>query len=152
LDRDKILNMLAFDLETTGLDPRDCLITCAAVCDPDAGLERVFFFARLGVDGRLVPLLDDAEEFMLLLDRADRLCAFNGARFDLPFIQHVLGADPVRVSAWRLKLHDVRMEMSPVSLIFLDVFFAAAHVVIEPSKWLPVCGYAHVANLEKIIL
>jgi hypothetical protein len=44
------------------------------------------------------------------------------------------------------------MEMSPVSLIFLDVFFAAAHVVIEPSKWLPVCGYAHVANLEKIIL
>jgi hypothetical protein len=99
--------MLAFDLETSGLEPRECLITCAAVCDPDAGLERVFFFARLGDDGRLVPLLDDAEEFMLLLDRADRLCAFNGARFDLPFIRHQLGADPNRVARWRLKLHDV---------------------------------------------
>jgi hypothetical protein len=98
--------MLAFDLETSGLNPREALITCAAVCDPEAGVERVFFFARLD-NTKLVPVLDDAEEFMLLLDRADRLCAFNGARFDLPFIRHQLGADPARVARWRLKLHDV---------------------------------------------
>jgi hypothetical protein len=98
--------MLAFDLETSGLNPRECLITCAAVCDPDAGVERVFFFARLE-DSKLVPVLDDAEEFMLLLDQAPRLCAFNGARFDLPFIQHQLGACPGRVLRWRLKLFDV---------------------------------------------
>ena len=98
--------MLAFDLETSGLNPRECLITCAAVCDPDAGVERVFFFARLE-NSKLVPVLDDAEEFMLLLDQAPRLCAFNGARFDLPFIRHQLGASPARVARWRLKLHDV---------------------------------------------
>ena len=98
--------MLAFDLETTGLNPRGALITCAAVSDPEAGLERVFSFARLE-NGRLVPVLDDAEEFMALLDGADRLCAFNGARFDLPFIEHHLRPGPARVLAWRLKLHDV---------------------------------------------
>lgn len=99
-------SMLAFDLETTGLNPRQCLITCAAACDPDAGIERVFFFARLE-NGELVPMLDDAEEFMGLLDRADRLCAFNGARFDIPFIMHQLGAESARIARWRLKLHDV---------------------------------------------
>jgi hypothetical protein len=99
--------MLAFDLETSGLDPATCLITCAAVHDPDAGVERVFYFARLDEDRKLVPALDGAEEFMTLLDAADRLCAFNGARFDLPFIRHQLGATPERVMRWRLKLHDV---------------------------------------------
>ena len=99
--------MLAFDLETTGLHPSTCLITCAAVYDPDAGVEQVFLFARLNEERELVPMLDRAEEFMALLDGADRLCAFNGARFDLPFVQHQLGAAPERVRAWRLKLHDV---------------------------------------------
>ena len=101
--------MLTFDLETSGLNPRECLITCAAVHDPDAEIEQIFYFARL--DGehtkKLVPMLDRAEEFMALLDAADRLCAFNGARFDLPFIQHQLRASPERVLGWRLKLHDV---------------------------------------------
>ena len=99
--------MLTFDLETTGLDPATCLITCAAAYDPDAGLEQIFIMARLDERGEIVPVLDRAEEFMALLDGADRLCAFNGARFDLPFIQHQLGAAPERVRAWRLKLHDV---------------------------------------------
>ncbi len=99
--------MLAFDLETTGLDARGDLITCAAVYDPDNNTEGVFVFARLDETGELVPSLERAEEFMALLDGADRLCAFNGARFDLPFIQHQLGASAGRVRAWRLKLHDV---------------------------------------------
>jgi hypothetical protein len=98
--------MLAFDLETTGLDPRKGLITCAAVSDPEAGVERVFFFVRLE-NNLLVPMLDEAEEFMALLDGAARLCAFNGARFDLPFIEHYLRPGAARVLAWRLKLHDV---------------------------------------------
>jgi hypothetical protein len=99
--------MLTFDLETSGLDPRTCLITCAAVHDPDGEIEQIFYFARLDEHKKLVPMLDHAEEFMALLDAADRLCAFNGARFDLPFLQHQLGASPERVLGWRLKLHDV---------------------------------------------
>lgn len=89
--------MLAFDLETTGLDPLTDSVTCAAAYDPEAGIDRAFLF-QCG---------DDPEEFMALLDGADRLCAFNGARFDIPFLQHSLGASPQRARAWRLKLHDV---------------------------------------------
>jgi hypothetical protein len=70
---------------------------CAAVYDPDAGIEKYFIF----------PLGDDPEEFMQLLDQADRLCAFNGARFDIPLIERWFQPSASRVSAWRMKLHDV---------------------------------------------
>ena len=73
--------MLSFDLETTGLNPATCAITCACAYDPERGIERYFLF----------PLGDDPEEFLQLLDEADRLCAFNGARFDIPFLQVALG-------------------------------------------------------------
>jgi hypothetical protein len=89
--------MLAFDLETTGLDPRVAEITCAAVYDPQAGIEAVFLF----------PLGDDPEAFMALLDGAERLCSFNGAGFDLQFIASRFSPHEDRVAAWRLKLHDI---------------------------------------------
>ena len=89
--------MLAFDLETTGKDISSDHITCAGVYDPDAGIERFFIFA----------LGDDPEEFMRLLDQAERLCAFNGVRFDIPLIERCFRPSVARVSAWRLKLHDV---------------------------------------------
>jgi hypothetical protein len=89
--------MLAFDLETTGLDPCVDRITCAAAYDPAAGIERVFFF-HLG---------DSPEEFMCLLDQADRLCAFNGGGFDLRFLAHAFDLSVERLTGWRLKLHDV---------------------------------------------
>lgn len=93
--------MLAFDLETTGPHVSSDDITCAAVYDPDAGLERYFLFLPSA------PRPDDPEEFMRLLDRADRLCAFNGARFDIPLIERCFRPAPARVWAWRMKLHDV---------------------------------------------
>jgi len=90
--------MLAFDVETLSVDIDKADITCAAVFDPQAGIERYFIFK---------PMRDDPEEFMTLLDRAERLCAFNGARFDIPVIQRWFRPSPARVRAWRLKLHDV---------------------------------------------
>lgn len=90
--------MLAFDLETLGPDIQVHDATCAAVYDPEAGLARYFIFR---------PPRDDPEEFMRLLDDADRLCAFNGARFDLPLIERCFRPCEERVRRWRLKLHDV---------------------------------------------
>lgn len=90
--------MLTFDLETLGPDVKVHDVTCAAVYDPDNGIERYFIF---------MPPRDDPEEFMRLLDRADRLCAFNGARFDIPVIERCFKPTPARVEHWRLKLHDV---------------------------------------------
>lgn len=89
--------MLAFDIETTGLDRSRCEITCAAVCDRDTGEQRVFVFSNG----------DDPEDFMALLDTADRLCCFNGVRFDIPFIQEHWRVPWGRVEGWRRKTHDV---------------------------------------------
>lgn len=108
--------MLAFDLETSGLDISCAHIMCASVYDPDAGISQVFMFC----------MGDSVDEFLDLLDHADRLCAFNGARFDIPMIQQYFQVlfgfylflfqttltcfrqvENSRVSKWRLKLHDV---------------------------------------------
>jgi hypothetical protein len=95
--------MLAFDIETTGLNPRDSVVTCACAFDPDAGIDRIFFF---GYDGSSEDA-DTPEVFFALLDRADRLCAFNGVRFDLPFLQARYGLSDSRIGAWVLKLCDL---------------------------------------------
>lgn len=87
--------MLAFDIETTGLDPLSCEITCA--CAWGDAVRATFIF----------PTGDDPEEFMRLLDEADRLCCFNGVQFDIPFMRARWGVPEERVAAWRLKVHDV---------------------------------------------
>ena len=87
--------MLAFDIETTGINS-DAVATCACAYDPDAGIDQLFFFK----DGT-------HEDFFVLLDQASTLCAFNGARFDIPFLQERFKIPDNRVAAWRLKLHDL---------------------------------------------
>lgn len=87
--------MLAFDIETTGLDPHSCEITCASAWSET--VQATFIF----------PTGDDPEAFMRLLDEAERLCCFNGVQFDIPFMQVRWGVPSERVAAWRLKVHDV---------------------------------------------
>jgi uncharacterized protein YprB with RNaseH-like and TPR domain len=69
--------MLAFDIETEGLDSRFCDIIVASVYDPHRNIQRTFNFAS-----------DEskAAQFIQTLDDAPRLCCFNGVRFDIPFI------------------------------------------------------------------
>jgi hypothetical protein len=104
--------MLAFDIETTGLDMARDRITCACAYDA-CGTERAFIFMPegsrrtdhprdYGFDGGW----GDPEEFMALLDDAPRLCAFNGVRFDVPFIARQWGAPTERVEGWMRKLFD----------------------------------------------
>lgn len=88
--------MLAFDIETTGLGPSDT-ITVACAYDPVNSIRRTFIFA---VDGSV-------DEFVDLLDSADVLCAFNGARFDIPFMQRAWSLSDERVHQWRVKLYDL---------------------------------------------
>ena len=88
--------MLSFDIETTGLNPTD-RITAACAYDPVEKIQATFIFPTGG----------DPEEFMQLLDNAQTLCAFNGARFDIPFIQRAWGVPEDRVARWILKLVDV---------------------------------------------
>lgn len=88
--------MLAFDIETTGLGKTDS-ITAACAYDPSANIERTFIFGQG----------DNYMEFIELLDRAPVLCAFNGARFDIPFMQKEWGLGVERVHHWMSKLVDI---------------------------------------------
>lgn len=92
--------MLAFDIETTGLNRCKDKITCACAYDPERGISRKFIFPQ---DGQA----DDPEAFLVLLDEAPGLCAFNGVSFDVPFICAQWGVDPGRVDRWMRKLVDV---------------------------------------------
>ena len=88
--------VLAFDIETTGLDAETCEVTCACAYDPDRGVERSFVFSQG----------DSPEEFTRLLDEAPLLCAFNGVRFDLPFLARRWGVPDEKVGSWVRKMVD----------------------------------------------
>ena len=104
--------MLAFDIETQGLSPETAEVTCICACDPETGLALTVIpsltpaeFAAL--DGVLPGLSVDPETILAALDRADRVCAFHGARFDIPFLRARYGIPAERAGAWMLKLVDV---------------------------------------------
>jgi hypothetical protein len=104
--------MLAWDIETMGLDSAVDLITVAAVYDADTGINRVFRFVhnpdaspggvRYHDDAR-----DTIEEFLCMLDTADSLTTFNGVQFDIPFVQVQFNVPEPRVRAWLLKTYDI---------------------------------------------
>jgi hypothetical protein len=93
--------MLAFDIETTGLDPSTNTVTAACAYDPARGIEKTFIFNPTS------DVVEDPQNFLALLDAAPVICAFNGARFDLPFMQEAWKIPAERVDCWRLKLFDV---------------------------------------------
>jgi hypothetical protein len=95
-------SMVAFDIETEGFNPFKERITAAAVHD-GLGLCKVFVFK--GEDQAEDAVLK--EEFLSILDAAPRLCAFNGVRFDIPYIINHWGLDPARAHGWVLKTLDV---------------------------------------------
>lgn len=65
---------VTFDIETTGLNPLQDRMTCIAV------------FGN-GVDACFTAVEGNWEEALRYLDEAQVLGAFNGARFDLHFMQ-----------------------------------------------------------------
>lgn len=100
--------MLAFDIETTGLDPTKNTITVVALYgtvpnstgkDPRKHIDQVLNFARDGLEPQKSILVD-------ALNSADVLCAFNGVRFDIPFIFKSLNIPPTTASSWVVKLYD----------------------------------------------
>lgn len=111
--------MVAFDIETTGLDPegydskgRRIRITCVCVCN-GLGLARTFIFK-----GKESPTEEDLalrKEVVDLLSAAPRLCAFNGVRFDIPFLVKNWGLPSSLAGEWVRKTLDV-FEASKLSL------------------------------------
>jgi len=98
--------MLAFDIETFGLDPGKCKISVICTECIFTGTQKTFEFARYDAEhgGLSPPMLAELTE---TLDAAVSLSAFNGVRFDLPFMQKALGLPEPTVRAWVLKTTDI---------------------------------------------
>lgn len=100
--------LLAFDIETTGLDPSQCHVTAACVYGLDSlgnPIQQTFLFK--GIQAYTQADLDSAERFMALLDASPRLCAFNGIRFDIPFLHTAWRVPARRAERWILKTFDI---------------------------------------------
>lgn len=112
--------MVAFDIETMGLDPRAHRVTAACLygamdgprpgqqvirdaSEPGTHVVRTFVFTEDTPESDLVM----REEFMAHLDAARSLCSFNGIRFDIPFLQQAWGIPQPRVESWIVKTFDV---------------------------------------------
>jgi len=98
--------MLAFDIETQGLDARRHAVTVVSTEDFRTGARRNYEFARVRKqDPAGLPALLD--EMVQQLEEAPSLCAFNGVRFDLPFLQTAFRIDAGTVTRWVLKTTDI---------------------------------------------
>lgn len=96
--------MLAFDIETTGLSPNECSITIVCTQDFFTNEKRSYEFARVRAEGGDVDKL--AAELKADFDAATSLCAFNGVRFDLPFMKQI-GIERATIAEWILKTSDI---------------------------------------------
>lgn len=76
--------MLAFDIETTGLDRHSCHVTVVCTEDFHTGERRAYEFGRVSQE-RAEGLEELKAQLVQALDAAPSLCAFNGLRFDIPF-------------------------------------------------------------------
>ena len=107
-------HMLAFDIETLGLDPSAPVtyleqgvlrtvpnrVTCACAHN-GAGVSRTFLFT-----GEEAPTEEDLKGREEFLDAAPLLCAFNGVRFDIPFLCRSWNLPASRAGAWVRKTLD----------------------------------------------
>lgn len=88
---------VALDIETTGLRATD-LITCIAVAGEG--------WAMTWDMGPSYNHQQTAEQLGTILDESTSIYAYNGAKFDIPFIQRHFQFPDSRVGAWMLKLVD----------------------------------------------
>ena len=120
--------MLAFDIETMGLDARRHAVTVVCTEDFHSGKKKSYEFARLrweheraiqfakttmqdedAADADKVKAEYDALVLELVQDfeEAESLCAFNGVRFDIPFLMTAFGIDIATITRWVMKTSDI---------------------------------------------
>ena len=99
--------MLAFDIETTGLDRDRCQVTVVCTEDFRTGEKRAYEFGRALQGGEEAQLRALKEQLVEAFDAAESLCAFNGVRFDLPFLYKALRLPEATVAGWMVKTTDI---------------------------------------------
>ena len=102
--------MLAWDIETTGIDKKSDHITVISMYDPDAGISKVLRFVDLNEDADICyvdEFNDRVAEFETIMDGAKTLTAFNGQSFDIPFVQIQFNIPNEKIQSWVLKSFDI---------------------------------------------
>jgi len=100
------MTMLAFDIETTGLDPHTAQVTVVCTENFYTGEKKAYEFARLRKhEPHNLSLL--TAELIQAFESAESLCAFNGIRFDLPFLHTALDLSVDNISKWMAKCSDI---------------------------------------------
>lgn len=98
--------MLAFDIETTGLSALDGhRITVICTEDFATRTKKAYEFARW--QDQPEKLAGLREDILRDFEDAPSLCAFNGHRFDLPFMAVALDIPVETVMRWKAKMTDI---------------------------------------------
>lgn len=100
-------NTVFFDIETTGLSEHD-KVTVVCTENYETNTRNVFNFAKAPTDEERIVL---REALIVEFDSATALCAYNGVRFDLPFLQRALAIPVETVTQWVLKTSDILEQM-----------------------------------------
>lgn len=98
------LQMLAFDIETKGLNKRLHDITIVCTQDYESGRRQSYEFEKCRREGGDIEAL--VRRMEAEFDNATSLCAFNGVRFDIPFMEG-LGISNTKLLQWTLKCTDL---------------------------------------------
>ena len=101
--------MLAFDIETTGLCPHRDKITLVCTEDFKTGKRTAYEFARVAAEkpGDTNAIDQLFKTLQQQFDAATTLCAFNGIRFDIPFLANKLKLTEVQKRTWVDKTSDL---------------------------------------------
>ena len=96
--------MLTFDIETTGLNGYKDSVTCICFHDSETEQQTSLVFNQ---EPHSEDSLQKQKQAKMLLDTASVLCAFNGAKFDIPFLAKSWKIEDEVVGKWRAKLVDI---------------------------------------------
>jgi hypothetical protein len=150
-----VREMLAFDIETTGLDFDTCVVTVVCTEDFHTGQRHAYEFARVrACEPQNEALLRD--ELVRAFDEADSLCAFNGVRFDIPFLHKALQLSQETSAAWLFKTTDI-LEASrlglfgPAHTFGLNLLCQHNQVAVKSGSGLQAIKFANECRWDELL-
>lgn len=137
------MKFLCFDIETTGLDALRDEVTMICSQDLATGRRTSYNFGLPSSQDQSVDAL--IQELIEDFDEADCLCAFNGIRFDLPFMQQALHLHVDVITRWVLKTVDPLefLRLSGHCTTSLDKICIHNNIVSKSSTGLQAIKMAH---------
>ena len=138
------MKFLCFDIETTGLDAKRDEVTMICTEDLVTAERKSYKFGEaMGDDVSAVKAL--VSQVIKDFDEADGLCAFNGIRFDLPFMQQALEIHDDVITRWVLKTVDPLeyLRLSGHCTSSLDKICIHNNIVSKSSTGLRAIQMAH---------